>query len=197
MNSSNGFTLIELMITLTLVSLLMTQGIPSFKEAMRNNRLTTFNNDLVTALNLARSEAVKRNLSVSVRKSGANWEDGWDVFTDLDSDGVFDDDGDGTLCESGEDCVLRVFEALPGSFILRGNTNFTNFIRYAPTGLSNNMGSFVICENSDGNNVPEAGTARMIIVNAVGRTMIAGDANNNGIPEEGGTEIDSCVPPFN
>ena len=197
MNSSTGFTLIELMITLAMVSLLMTLGIPSFNEAIRNNRLTTYTNDLVTALNLARSEAVKRNISVSVRKSGTDWEDGWDVFTDLDSDGTFDDDGDTTLCESGENCVLRVFEALPGSYTLRGNNNFAIFIRYTPTGLSNNIGSFVICENSDGNNVPEARTSRMVIVNAVGRTMIAGDSDNNGIPEEGGSEIDSCVPPFN
>ncbi|WP_419609603.1 pilus assembly FimT family protein, partial [Thiolapillus sp.] len=49
MNSSTGFTLIELMITLALVSLLMTLGIPSFNEAIRNNRLTTYTNDLVTA----------------------------------------------------------------------------------------------------------------------------------------------------
>ncbi|WP_419623622.1 GspH/FimT family pseudopilin [Thiolapillus sp.] len=194
MNSSTGFTLIELMITLALVSLLMTLGIPSFNEAIRNNRLTTYTNDLVTALNLARSEAVKRNLSVSVRKSGTDWEDGWEVFTDLDSDGTFDDDGDATLCESGEDCVLRVFEALPASFTLRGNNNFANFIRYTSAGLSNNMGSFVLCENSDGNNVPEARTAKMVIVNAVGRTRIAGDADNDGIPEKtDGTEINSCV----
>jgi prepilin-type N-terminal cleavage/methylation domain-containing protein len=54
----NGFTLIELLVTLAIAAILLTTAIPSFREIIRNNQLTTQANNLVTALHLARSEAV-------------------------------------------------------------------------------------------------------------------------------------------
>ena len=199
----SGFTLIELMITVAIAALVALIGIPSFTSSIRSNRLTTNTNDFVTALSFARSEAIKRGEQIVVRKTGSEWENGWQVFVDIDRDSpasdanTFNDDGDGTLCEAAEDCLLRVYAALPGSFTLRGNNNFTNYVRFTPAGLSNTMGSFVVCDNSDGNNAPEASTSKLIVVNAVGRTRIGVDANSNGIPEmDDGTEIDSCVSPF-
>jgi len=200
--NNTGFTLIELMVTVAIAGVVLGIGIPSFNEAIRNSRLTTSANELITALNLAKSEAIKRGEHVVVRKTGAEWEDGWQVFVDIDrstaaKENTFDDDGDANLCEAGEDCVLRVYSALPSSYTLRGNNNFTNFIRYIPIGLSNNMGSFAVCDNSDGNNLPEANTSKLIVVNSVGRTRMGVDtANNNGIPEkEDGTDITSCITP--
>jgi len=195
-----GFTLIELMVTIAIAAILSAVAIPSFTSTISRNRLTNSANELVTTLNLARSEAVKRAMSVTVRKvdgnsstnrsAGANWEDGWDVFTDADSDGNF---------EAG-DVLIRTFGPLHSSYTLRGN-NFSNFIRFTASGQSNNKGSFVICDNSDGNNVPEANTSRLIIVNAVGRVRMGIDANNDGIPNTDTTasaasNITSCTPTF-
>ena len=202
---NTGFTLIELLITITIAAIVLGIAIPSFSSIIASNRLTTSANELVTALNLARSEAVKRGQDVVVGKTVINWEDGWQVFVDIDRDtpasdaNTFNDDGDATLCEATEDCLLRTYSALPASYTLRGNNNFTNFIRYEGDGTSNNMGSFVICDNTDGNNTPEANTSRFIIVNRVGRVRMGSDTNNNGIPEEEGlpvTDINSCTPPF-
>ena len=75
-----GFTLLELVITVALIGLLAAIGIPSFKGSLRSNRLTTSANEFISAINLARSEAIKRNQSVSIRKSSTNWEDGWNVL---------------------------------------------------------------------------------------------------------------------
>ena len=199
---SSGFTLIELMMTITIAAIVLGFAIPSFTESIRSNRLTTYANEMVTSLNLARSEAIKRGEQVVIRKTGTEWENGWQVFVDIDRDSpasdanTFNDNGVAPLCEAGEDCVIRVYPALPASFTLRGNSNFTNFIRFTPSGISNTIGSFVVCDNSDSNNVPEANTSKLIIVNAVGRTRIGVDANNNGIPEkEDGTDITSCTSP--
>ncbi|PKM34904.1 MAG: general secretion pathway protein GspH, partial [Gammaproteobacteria bacterium HGW-Gammaproteobacteria-10] len=52
-----GFTLIELMMTIAIGAIILTLGIPSFMETIRSNRLTTRTNELLTSLNLARSEA--------------------------------------------------------------------------------------------------------------------------------------------
>ncbi len=195
---SPGFTLIELMITLSIAGMLIGIAIPSFTSIITSNRLTASTNELVTALNLARSEAVKRGLSVTVRKvdddsytnkgAGVNWEDGWDVFTDADNDGKF---------EAG-DTLIRTYAPLKLSYTLRSN-NFSNFIRFTPSGQSNTNGSFYICNNNDGNDIPEANTSRLIIVNSVGRARMGLDSNNDGIPNTDTTasassNITTCNP---
>jgi len=190
-----GFTLIELLVTMSIVGIVLSIAVPSFKDTIRNNRLTADANELITSLNLARSEAVKRGQSVVVRRIPPQWENGWQVFVDVNNNNVFDDNGNTTLCETGEDCILKEHEQLQTGFTLRGNNNFTTYISYGANGTSN-MGSFAICDNNDGNDTAEANTSRLIIVNAVGRIRMAADSDHNGIPGDNpdgtGTEISSC-----
>jgi type IV fimbrial biogenesis protein FimT len=190
---SSGYTLMELMVTIAIAGILLGVAIPSFTSIISSNRLTTYANELVAALNLARSEAIKRGQQVVVRKTGTDWEDGWQVFVDIDRstparENVLD----------ASDIVLRVYSKLPDSYTLRGNNNFTNFIRYQPDGSSNNIGSFVLCNNRDGNNIPEANTSKLLTINSTGRVHIGIDSDNDGIPEkDDGSEIISCtISPF-
>jgi type IV fimbrial biogenesis protein FimT len=86
-----GFTLLELMATLTVAAIILTVGVPSFVSLMQNTRATTHTNALVTALNIARSEATRRGTAVTVCSSttgtscaGAgvtDWSTGWIVST--------------------------------------------------------------------------------------------------------------------
>jgi type IV fimbrial biogenesis protein FimT len=96
-----GFTLIELMLTIAIAAVVMGLAIPSFNTAIKNNRLTTQANDLVTSLNLARSEAVKRGTRVRLCKSNdgancvadgaaSNWAQGWIIFTDQNNNLAYD-----------------------------------------------------------------------------------------------------------
>lgn len=58
---SRGFTIIELMVTLTVAGVLLAIAVPSFRNFILSNRLTTTANDLIMAINVARMEAVKLN----------------------------------------------------------------------------------------------------------------------------------------
>lgn len=86
----NGFTLIELMVTLAVLGIVIGVAIPSFTRQVLNNRSLTLGSDLVTAFNFAREEAVKRGSRVSICPStdgltclsGTNWARGWMVFAD-------------------------------------------------------------------------------------------------------------------
>ena len=194
---SPGFTLMELMVTISIAGILLGVAIPSFTSIISSNRLTTYANELVTALNLARSEAIKRGQHVVVRKTEPDWEDGWQVFVDIDrsttaKENVLD----------ASDIVLRVYSKLPDSYTLRGNSSFTNFIRYQPDGSGNAGGSFVLCDISDGNNIPEKNTSKLITVSSSGRVHMGLDTNSDGIPNTDATasaasNITSCTPPFN
>lgn len=60
------------MITIGIAAILAGLATPSFKDLIQRNRLTTVSNNLLTALNYTRSEAVKRNLQVGVCHAIAN-----------------------------------------------------------------------------------------------------------------------------
>lgn len=197
---ASGFTLLELMVIVAIVGVLLAMAIPSFSDTIRNNRLTTYSNELVTSLNIARSEALKRNQHVVVRKTGTNWENGWQIFVDVDrpkgntsKENIFNDDGDSTLCEATEDCLLKTYGALPAPYTLRGSDpNFVNYIRYQPDGTSNTFGSFAVCAESQ----PKAYTSRLIIVRYLGRVRIGNDSNKDGIPEkDNNSALTSCTTP--
>lgn len=92
-----GFTLIELMVAITLLVITMTIAVPSMRSTIQNNRVVGLTNDLIASLNLARSEAVKRGLSVSIcpasdqnfNACGNNWNNGWLVFVNPDENATF------------------------------------------------------------------------------------------------------------
>jgi type IV fimbrial biogenesis protein FimT len=112
-----GFTLVELMVAVSIAVVLLTVAIPGFQSLVLNARRTALANDFVLALTYAKSEAVKRGVRVTVcsRATDAtcadstNWDTGWLVFVDNNGDGIVD----------GGDTVLQVFPALPGGSTLR------------------------------------------------------------------------------
>jgi type IV fimbrial biogenesis protein FimT len=92
----SGFTVLELMIVIALMAMLAVIGIPSLRDAIQNNRVTAQTNNLITAFQLARSEAVKRGQPVTICASNVieaeddgndpicadDWSQGWMVVVD-------------------------------------------------------------------------------------------------------------------
>ncbi|MXS80688.1 prepilin-type N-terminal cleavage/methylation domain-containing protein [Nitrosomonas sp. GH22] len=175
---SKGFTMVELMITISIASILLAVAVPGYQSLMRESRLTAQANELMTALHYARSEAVKRGGRITICKSpdGAtcndgSWQDGWLVFSDAGMAGAVDSD----------DEILRVFPKLNGSS-LKGGGNFSSRISYLRNGRSqgnNNLpnGTFTLCNQND---------ARKIVINVSGRARVekAGCPSNKEFLDE-------------
>jgi type IV fimbrial biogenesis protein FimT len=146
-NRASGFTLIELMIALSIVGILLAIAVPSFREAMMNVRISAQTNDLMTDLSVARSEAVKRSLPVLLCTSkdglacGGSWSDGWIVFVDADNDAAV----------SNGDLVMKSRPAAEGnnSIVATAGTDTLSAVSYRPTGLTGNKNvvKFSICDS--------------------------------------------------
>lgn len=87
MNKNKGFTLIELMVSVAVLAIVLSIAVPSFKNILLNNRLNTTKDELRTAIQLARSEAIKRKEDVILCRAnaeltqcaadGTDWSQGW------------------------------------------------------------------------------------------------------------------------
>ena len=94
--TSRGFTLIELMITLVILAIVITIGVPSFNDFIASQRVRTTASDLMADMAFARAEAIKESRRVVMeRLSGATstWKDGWNICVDLDGNNA---------CSAGE-----------------------------------------------------------------------------------------------
>lgn len=75
--SQTGFTLVELMVVVVILSTLLGIGVPLFEYFIKDQRVKTTASDMLISLILTRSEAVKRNESVVLTAYEDGWSDGW------------------------------------------------------------------------------------------------------------------------
>ena len=134
-----GFTLIELMVTVAVLAIILAIAVPGFQAFIASGRVTTTTNDMVGALTLARSEAIRRGTRVTLCKSsdGASctdaggWEQGWIAFVDPTR-------GADAAVDAGETIVAR-FESAPGTMAIAGDGGVVNFVSFAADGTSRTM----------------------------------------------------------
>jgi len=123
-----GFTLIEMMTTVSVLVVLLVIGALSFNSFFSSNRLYSVQSELVSSLAVARSESALRGVPVLLKATtatpGNEFGGGWTVFADLNSNDAFD---------SGEP-VLRTQEAVPGDVIAKSGT-FVSSITFSPNGF--------------------------------------------------------------
>ena len=79
MRSARGFTTTELMVVIAIVAVLTAIAVPSMRTMIETQRVKNASFDVFSGMTLARSEAVKRNTTVTVTPSGGNWASGWTV----------------------------------------------------------------------------------------------------------------------
>jgi len=145
--NGQGFTLVELMITLVVATILITMGVPSMSTMIKNNRLTAHTNQFVTAMNFARSEAIKRGATISVTAVDATdnaneWGPGWQVLNGVE--------------------VLRVFPALEASTTFNSANGVSTF-GYLASGRVGNADTLTLCDDRT------AETGRVIDIALTGR----------------------------
>jgi len=80
---TSGFTLTELLITVVIAGVLAAIATPSFRSFIAGQRIKTVSFDMMSTLTMARSEAIKRQASVTapvtVTPTGGSWANGWTV----------------------------------------------------------------------------------------------------------------------
>jgi len=181
--AEKGFSLIELLIGLSIATLLITLSVP-MSNLLHANKATTQIHEFASSLNFARSEAIKRGNFVTVCRTLGNtkcegprdiggqkvWDAGWMVFSDINGNGQFN---------GAEDQVLHQHGPLPANYSLRSNARVR--ITYKAIGMSPGfMDTWTLC-GPNGN--PEL--TRGVILAYSGRVRFAQDNNRNGIRDNG------------
>ena len=150
-----GLTLLELMVTIAIAGILLTIGVPSFQAIVTSNRISANTNNFITAINLARSEAIKRGTDISVCKSAdgvsctGDWNQGWIVY----------------LTSDPPEVIIRVFDGLSGDDTLTSSVNeelkFNSMGALASPSDEEVTFNFSLCDSSN--------ERRQIVINPVGR----------------------------
>ncbi len=185
--TQTGFTIYELLITLLIVGIIMTIGLPSLSDFTRNSRISSATNDLHSAFLLARSEAprAKQNVTICATKDpreaspkceGDEWHLGWLVFVDAD--------GDLEIDNSADEPILRRFPALNEAIEIAEGDG-ARYFSFGPSGLGRgdvdgkkSAKTFTICD--DRGNIKGPGgwsTARYMVITPIGRSTILRDVN--------------------
>ena len=166
------------MIVLAIGALIMTMAVPSFRDSINNQRLVTATNELVMSFTLAKSEAIKRVVYVTVCKSSdgatcsgntSSWNEGWIVFANATTAnlGSFD---------AGDE-LIRVYSALPDTLDISAIGNVAGFVSFRPSGTlgtsaGNQLGTFTTCDYRG------ADSATAIVMQPSGRWQVSHDKDH-------------------
>ena len=165
MENSRGFTLVELLVTMALVAILLAVGIPSYQSITTSNRMAGEMNALIGDLQVARSEAVKQGLTVTICPSNStaapyacsnssNWSGGWVIFVGVSS--------------ATSSNPLRLQPSLGGTDVLQSNsTTAVQAVSFNRNGFSTNTGSITL---NDANSTVDR--RRCAVIAAAGRISL-------------------------
>lgn len=152
-SSEQGFTLIELMVALSISAVLLAIAVPSYSSSRLNSQLRASSNDLIGSINLARSEAIKSGAAVTLCASangetcGGAWNQGWIVLRGAD--------------------LLHTVSAIPTGFHLT-ETSGTTTLLFQSTGVDATPASFTLCRST-----PDVGSQeRVVSMDATGRAFV-------------------------
>ncbi len=186
--NQSGFTLYELLITIVIIGIVLSVGIPNFGVFTQNSRITSTANDLHSSFHLGRSEAARSKSNITICASansmdaaatcGGTFNDGWIIFIDLDGNIQRD--------VAGDENVLRRHPVIDDAIDIvakgTGDVDATYF-SFAPTGLGRgdqsgftSIQTAVICDGR-GNVVAAGGNsaARYLVVTPIGRATVLRD----------------------
>ena len=147
-SAQSGYSLLEVLVTLAILAIFSATAIPSMSNLIASGRQTSGTTELLIALNLARSEALKQHRHVTVCKSangsscggtGVTWHDGWIVFANSSSLNV-------DQRQSGE-VLLHVSPNMGGDAVIETNTAVDNLVSFRPNGRSAASGLFTWCDS--------------------------------------------------
>lgn len=164
-----GVTLIELMITLTVMGVLLAIAVPSFESLIASSRLSTSTNDLLSTIAQSRSEAIRRGQRIVLCvqdpanagqcAAAGGWEQGWLAYIDTDRDGALD---------GGEETLISAPRQTANISIPANGAALD--ITFLPSGRVTAATTLRVCSSSSQLN--NDARARNILINAGGQAII-------------------------
>jgi len=183
------------MVMLAVLAIVMAVGVPQLTIFFRGSDMVANTNDFIGGLHVARSTAINQGIRVSMCKSsnantaapvcntGANWQDGWLVFTEVGS-------AIGTY-ESASDVLVRVNTGAAGrnsgTTIRTATTAMQNFVSFSSRGVPtqangiNVSGVYRICDSRGLTSSGGAVVARGAVLQASGRAGVSKVAAQIGV----------------
>jgi len=142
-----GISLVELMTTVSIISLTLTFGVPTFSGSRASVQRGQVMLDLADSFSLARSEAARQGVSVRVCPSDTglacsdadkpDWSRGWIVFTDINEDGLLD---------AGTDQMVHTARFSAPGFTLTPDGPLVAGVLFGDNGSPSVTGDFTYCD---------------------------------------------------
>lgn len=167
-----GYSIYDLMVT-SVVAGVLGLGAVGMNSLVQDTRMSTQINQMLGHLNLARSEAIKRGIAVTLCKTengagcatGSEWHKGWIIFVDDNVNRQIDD---------GE-TIIKIEQPLDAMALnFAGALNHDRYVTYKPGGVVEPNGTFTFCDNRGANK------AKAIILLGTGRPRVSSVSASNG-----------------
>lgn len=160
-----GFTLVELMVTITVLTILLSLGVPAFAELLASWQRDRATKAITAHLQLARIEALKSTRRVVICNSMDNiycapktyqeWKDGWLLFHDLNKNNIRDDD----------EPLIAATQPMTGILSLKASNNINHFV-FMPSGtMTSGMSTLKVA--------PRLGRTQNVTVSRIGRVRLS------------------------
>ena len=168
-------TMIELLVTLTILAVLLVIAAPSMSRFVSQWRLSNAVNAFTGSLRTARSEAIARakpvvmcrvisaSSTTCLTSEGDGYGTGWIVFAD--------NNGTGTYTSSADELLLRQ-DTQSGVTILSGSASYAKFI-FQPNGLLGATPGYYNVQSSADPNI-----SKVVCLSKPGRMLVIGGNEN-------------------
>ena len=174
-----GFTLIEMMITVSILAVILATAVPAMSEFLQRNKSNAVISQVRNLVALARENAVHHNCFTTICPSennvncSTNTQAPLMVFSDCNRNRVID----------GNDQLYRVMTPLPKNSELRWSFfPRRTYLQMTPQGFTNGQNGTLIYCPANG----EAKHARLLIIRKSGRARYGKDTNGDGILNRAG-----------